>query len=41
MKGLRNTSRLLQNGHGDIDDRIGNVVNNIVITMIHMVPGVY
>ena len=33
MKGLRSTNQLLQNSHGDVNSSIGNIVNNIVITM--------
>ena len=33
VKGLRNTSKLLQKSHRDVKYNIGNIVNNIVITM--------
>ena len=33
VKGLRSTSLLLQNSHGDVKYSIGNIVNNILITM--------
>ena len=33
MNGLRSTNPLLQNIHGDVNYSIGNIVNNIVITM--------
>ena len=33
VKGLRSTSWQLQNSHRDIKYSIGNIVNNIVITM--------
>ena len=32
-KGLR-SANLLQNSHGDVKYSIGNIVNNIVITMV-------
>ena len=33
MKGLRSTNWQLQNSHGDVKYSIGNIVNNIVITV--------
>ena len=33
MKDLRRTECLLQNSHGDVKYSVGDVVNNIVITM--------
>ena len=33
MKGLRSTDWQLQNGHGDVKYSIGNLVNNIIMTM--------
>ena len=33
MKGLRSTNWQLQNSYGDVKHSIGNIVNDIVITM--------
>ena len=33
LKGLRSTNWLLKNSHGDVQYSIGNIVNNILITM--------
>ena len=33
VKGLRSTDWELQNSHGDVKYSLGNIVNNIVITM--------
>ena len=33
VKELRSTNWQLQNSHGDIKDSIGDIVNNILITM--------
>ena len=33
VKGLRNTNWQLQNSHEDVKYSIGNIVNNVVITM--------
>ena len=33
VKGLRSTNQYLQTSHGDVQYGIGNIVNNIVITM--------
>ena len=33
VKGLRSTNWQLQNSHGDVKYSIGNIVNNVVITM--------
>ena len=33
VKGLRNTSKLLQKSHRDVKYNIGNIVNNFPLTM--------
>ena len=35
VKGLRSTSWLLQNSHGDVEDSIGNIVAKEYICMAH------
>ena len=33
VKGLRSTNWQLQSSHGDVNYSVGNIVNNIVVTM--------
>ena len=33
MKGLKSTNWQLQSSHGDVKYSVGNVVNNVLITM--------
>ena len=33
MKGLRSTNSLAHSSHGDVKYRIGNILNNILVSM--------